>query len=475
MLQDGYFMSDKRVLIDFGSTFTKGVVFDLDKEEILTRVQTPSTVLTDVTIGLINAFELIEKNVPLTPDEISSTVACSSAAGGLRMVCVGLVPDYTTKAGHLAALGAGAKVVGLYSYELTSTELAEISELKPDILLLTGGTDGGNKKIIIHNAEQLATISDDINYLIVAGNKSAYDGINAAFSDANINMSFTKNIMPEFGILELDDVNALIRDVFINRITEAKGVAKVSNIIKEILMPTPSAVLEAAALLARGTKNETGIGELLLVDVGGATTDVDSIARGTPTRDGVHTIGMQEPYMKRTVEGDLGMYHNIDSLADLAKQELTPPDDDSSEKLESIEEFQAIVNDLKEMLSVPGSSSQVQHHLMLSRIAVKTAVERHSGRIDAHWTHDGDVLVQQGKDLSEIKTIIGTGGPLAFSTDPKFILEGAKATPEKPNILNPINPDFLLDEEYILFAIGLLSQSEPDKALKIAKKYLKLL
>ena len=461
-------MSDKRILIDFGSTFTKGVVFDTDAEEILIRVQTPSTVNSDVTIGLNNLLAQISEEISISTEDVASTVACSSAAGGLRMVCVGLVPDYTTKAGHLAALGAGAKVVGLYSYELTSVELAEISELKPDILLLTGGTDGGNKEIIVHNAEQLATITDDINYVIVAGNKSAHDGIFSAFKDKDINISFTNNIMPEFGKLELDEVNDLIRDVFINRITEAKGVAKVSGIIQEILMPTPSAVLEAAALLAIGSKNEPGIGDVLLVDVGGATTDVDSIARGTPTRDGVHTIGMIEPYNKRTVEGDLGMYHNIDSLADLAKLSINAYDDNEEE----VKEFLTVVEQLKELLSVPGNSEQTKHQLLLTHIAVKTAIERHVGRIEAQWTHNGDVFVQQGKDLSNVKTVIGTGGPLAFSTNPKFILEGAKASPANPNILNPLDPEYLLDEKYILFAIGLLSQSEPDKAIRIAKKYL---
>jgi len=386
------------------------------------------------------------------------------------MVCVGLVPDYTTKAGHLAALGAGAKVTGLFSYEMTETELKELEALKPDIVLLTGGTDGGNKKTIIHNAGQLARIAESIAHVIVAGNKSAHDGIRQAFDGVDIDVTYTKNIMPEFGRLELDAVNERIRDVFLSRITEAKGVAKVDNIISGIKMPTPSAVLEAAILIAEGSKHENGLGDLLLVDVGGATTDVDSICRGTPTLDGVHTIGLKEPYAKRTVEGDLGMYHNLDTLGELACGQ-----DDGQIPEEAVEEFLAELEELRRTRSIPEDEGQQGRQLMLARLAVKTACDRHAGRIENVCTHDGDVRVQRGKDLSNIETVLGTGGPLAFSTNPKYVLEGAMASPDAPHILKPRAPSYLLDGSYVLFAVGLLAQSEPDKALRIVKKYLQKL
>ena len=110
-------MSKIRLFIDFGSTFTKVVAFDLDGEELLSRVQVPSTVGSDITIGLEEAFEKISNEVKIGDSERRQAVACSSAAGGLRVVCVGLVPDFTTEAGRMAALGAGAKIVGTYSYE----------------------------------------------------------------------------------------------------------------------------------------------------------------------------------------------------------------------------------------------------------------------------------------------------------------------------------------------------------------------
>ena len=452
-----------RIFIDFGSTFTKVAAFDLEKEELVARVQAPSTVDTDITAGLSNAIAQLRETMPVSDKQLRQAVACSSAAGGLRMVCVGLVPDYTTKAGHMAALGAGAKVTGTFSYELSGSELGQIAALKPDIVLLTGGTDGGNKAIITHNASRLAEISESLAAVIVAGNKSAHDDINRAFEGSGLDVSFTSNVMPEFGALELGPVNDRIRELFIGRITRAKGIARVDEMIGGVLMPTPSAVLEAAKLISDGTKNEDGFGELMMVDVGGATTDIYSIAAGTPTRDSVHTIGLREPYAKRTVEGDLGLYHNLDSLADIfSGQEQGDP-----------ETAKRRVEELRKLLSIPSGREQTRYQLELSRLAVKTAVDRHVGRLERVPTHDGDIWVQRGKDLSNVETVIGVGGPLAFSSDPRHVLDGASAEKDEPFILKPNPSRFLLDEKYIMFAIGLLSQTEPEKALRIVKKYLR--
>ncbi len=89
-------MSEKRVFIDFGSTFTKVVAFDLDSETLLGRVQSPSTVDTDVNLGLDRALNALRETVAVDEADIRNALACSSAAGGLRMVCIGLVPEYTT-------------------------------------------------------------------------------------------------------------------------------------------------------------------------------------------------------------------------------------------------------------------------------------------------------------------------------------------------------------------------------------------
>jgi len=461
-------MSNIRIFIDFGSTFTKVVAFDLEKEELAARVQAPTSVDTDIMIGLNQAIEKLRETITVTDEDVKNAVACSSAAGGLRMVCIGLVPEYTTEAGRLAALGAGAKVVGTFSYEMSRSEQRELEELAPDIVLLTGGTDGGNKRNIIHNAEVLARTGKNIRNIIVAGNKSAHDDLRDIFEETDKNVMYTKNVMPTFGRLEIDPVNEMIRDMFINRITEAKGITRVRNTISNVVMPTPSAVLRAAQILADGTYHEPGLGELLLVDVGGATTDVHSIASGVPHQTGVAMVGLPEPYAKRTVEGDLGMFHNLDTLVEIAVQE-------GVEFEGEVTDYNEVMNGLKALLSIPNGDEQTHHQMMLARLAVKTAVNRHVGRVELQYTRNGEVWLQRGKDLTEVKIVLGAGGPLAFSADPKYVLEGAARQNEAAAILKPHEPTFYLDKKYILFAIGLLSLEDPEKAIRIFKKYMEQL
>lgn len=453
-------MSKIKLFIDFGSTFTKMVAFDLDAEELIARVQVPSTVDTDITIGLEEAFAEISREIKIGDAEKRQAVACSSAAGGLRVVCVGLVPEYTTEASRRAALGAGAKIVGAYSYELTASETSDLEEIAPDIVLLTGGTDGGNKKVIIHNAKMLSATGPRISNIIVAGNKSSYDEIRAIFAGSNKNIIYTKNVMPEIGRLDAEPSNREIRELFLKRITEAKGIARARTIITDVIMPTPSAVLEAAKLIADGLPGCPGFGELLLVDVGGATTDVYSIAKGAPTKDVVSLIGLPEPYAKRTVEGDLGLFHNVETLKALATGGDIP------------QNFDETVNSFCKMGSVPESDEQIECHLLLSRLAVKTAVERHVGKIEIIMSTNGEVLMQRGKDLTGVRILIGAGGPVSFSRSPHLVLEGALFQEELPALLKPKNPEVMLDKNYILFAVGLLAQSEPAKALNIIRKNL---
>lgn len=455
-------MSDRRVFIDFGSTFTKVVVFDLDSETLLARVQSPSTVDTDVNMGLDKALTELRKTVDVTENEIHAALACSSAAGGLKMVCIGLVPEYTTEAGRLAALGAGAKVVGSFSYELTRSELRKLEALRPDIVLLTGGTDGGNRRTILHNADLLSA-SRTIQNIIVAGNKSAGDELREIFSESGQNVVYAPNVMPEFGRLDIEPVNAVIRELFISRITEAKGVDRARERIGAIVMPTPSAVLAGAKVLADGTYREAGFGPLMVVDVGGATTDVYSIAEGVPRKAGVSYVGLPEPYAKRSVEGDLGLFHNLDTLMALAAEaRLNLSGDESREE---------VLQGLKAVLGVPGGEAQTRDQLLLSRLAVKTAVTRHAGKLEHRYTANGDIWVQRGKDLSELGIVLGAGGPLAFSADARFVLSGAAG--DDPGVLTPRAPRYLLDKKYILFAVGLLSLSEPEKAIRIFRNYVK--
>jgi len=446
-------MDNIRLLIDFGSTFTKVVAIDLSRIVVVAAARVPSTVDTDITLGLEEALTQISANTSITGAEKREALACSSAAGGLRMVCAGFVPELTSKAANLAALGAGAKVVGGYSYRLTEAEVREIESLAPDILLLAGGTDGGDEQVIIHNARLFSRATPSIKNIIVAGNKSARDDIKTIFKDSPKNLIYTGNVMPEIGVLDVAPCNKEIRALFMKNIIEAKGIAKARSIIKDVIMPTPSAVLEAARLIAGD------FGELVVIDPGGATTDVHSIARGAPARPDIILHGLPEPYEKRTVEGDLGLKYNLDRLLELVGDRPTPPD------------FAAVVRRLREGI-LPCTDADFACHRLLSRLMVEVAMERHAGRVEVVYSPAGERLIQHGKDLTGVESVIGTGGPIIFSDNPREILEGALFREDNPFILKPRSPRFYLDGQYILYAVGLLAQAEPDKALLLAKKYL---
>jgi uncharacterized protein (TIGR01319 family) len=236
-------------------------------------------------------------------------------------------------------------------------------------------------------------------------------------------------------------------------IIEVKGIAKARAIIKDVIMPTPSAVLEAAKLIAGD------FGELVVIDPGGATTDVHSIAKGAPTLPNILMVGLPEPYEKRTVEGDLGLKYNLDRLLELVGDRPTPAD------------FSAVVQRLRDGI-LPCTGADFACQRLLSRLMVEVATDRHAGRIEVVYSPAGERLIQHGKDLTGVRSVIGTGGPIIFSDNPREILEGALFREDNPFLLKPRSPRFYLDEQYILYAVGLLAQVEPEKARLLAKKYL---
>ncbi len=115
--------------------------------------------------------------------------------------------------------------------------------------------------------------------------------------------------------------------------------------------------------------------------------------------------------------------------------------------------------------SVPSGDEQTACHLLLARAAVRSAVNRHVGSLKSVVTPNGEVVIQRGKDLTQVRWLVGAGGPVAFSSDPIRVLEGRCFEPDLPTVLKPKAPEMLLDAHYILFALGLLAQTEPAKAL----------
>lgn len=384
------------------------------------------------------------------------------------MITIGLIPELSAEAARRAALGAGAKVVKVYSFRLSSRELEELVGLKPDILLLAGGTDGGNREVILDNARLLAASGTQCPVLI-AGNKAAADEVQSILSAAGKITLLTDNVMPEVNVLNVDPARAMIRKVFIERIIAAKGLKKAEEFVEGILMPTPTAVLRAAQLLSQGTGSEKGLGDLVIVDIGGATTDVHSIGAGNPVQPGVVRKGLPEPLTKRTVEADLGLRYNAGTILKLCGE---------GRILQHASLFQKDLIPRLEKLSqcvevLPQTAEDQDLDFALAACAARAAMERHAGSIEALWGPQGQYYVQYGKDLTGVEHLIGTGGIFIHHRQAGDILRRTLFSPEEPFSLRPKTPNLYTDGRYCLFAVGLLADRCPETALRIAKKYLK--
>ncbi len=443
---------DMAMLIDFGSTYTKLRAVDLAAASVVATGQGPSTVTTDVTIGLEAALGDLSENMGGLPD-FRHRLASSSAAGGLRMVTVGLVTELTAEAARQAALGAGARLVGSFAYRLTAGDIAAILELAPDVLLLSGGTDGGNSEAILHNAGKLAASLLGCP-VIAAGNREAADEIHAMFDSAGKPLIVAGNVMPAFRELDIEPARKAIRKVFIERIVHAKGIDRAAEMFDAVLMPTPAAVMEGARLLSEGTASTPGLGPLAVIDIGGATTDVHSVASGNPAGNAVQ-YGLPEAYVKRTVEGDLGMRHNAAAIAEAAG-------DIDAKGLEAW-----LAKIARDTGALPATLEEQAAEQALAGAAIRIAMKRHAGSTTVVQTAAGPVVVQEGKDLTGIGALVGTGGALAHARDPAAILSAALADPDEPTSLRPVSPVLYIDDGYMLYAVGLLAEVEPEVALNL--------
>ena len=447
------------LLTDFGSTYTKLTAVDLDAARILGTAQSYTTVAEDVRIGFQKALDaLLAQTGPLT---FAQSFACSSAAGGLRMMVSGLVPELTMEAARLASLGAGAKIVGQFSFELTQDDLETIQRVNPDIFLLVGGTDGGNSACVIHNAQMLATIRPQFP-IVLAGNRTAMQQCRKALEGCEV--SVCENVMPKFGVLKTEDTQKTIRSIFLRRIVQAKGLSAAAEQMSGPMMPTPAAVMQAMTLLAKGTDKTPGIGELIGVDVGGATTDVYSIAEGMPRQMNRVYKGLPEPYAKRTVEGDIGMRYSIEGvLAAAGAQRLAELSGLSPERVETL-----LAHNTQ---TLPEHDTELERlDYAVASMAVQTAVTRHAGTLEETYTMLGQTFVQSGKNLCEVRKVVVTGGSLIHSQRARQIARFACYDPASPMSLRPKKADIILDKHYILAAMGLLSQREPEIALQIMKE-----
>lgn len=465
-------MTEIYLAVDFGSTYTKLTAIDLKKEEIISTSRAMTTVKDDVLIGFNEAFEILEEDLKekLKDDyTIVKKIACSSAAGGLKIVAIGLVPDLTAEAAKKAALSSGARVIKTFSFALTQENMKELASLNYDMILLTGGTNGGNREYILNNAQTL--IEHKISKpIVVAGNEEVADEIGKLFQKNDMEFYISENVMPVVNKINVAPVREVIRAVFMKNIVKAKGMENVQKLIGDIIMPTPTAVMRAAEIFSKNLSDSEEENNVVVIDIGGATTDVHSIGKGLPKNNTIQLKGMEEPYSKRTVEGDLGMRYSSLALFEAASLNKIRAYLGSKDSKVTIRE------NFKFRQDNPDFVAKIEDDLifdeMMAMICTEIAVNRHVGTLESIYSPMGTIFVQSGKDLTNVKYIIGTGGIINNNRDPRKILELSLFNEEDPLILKPQFARFLVDRSYIMSAMGLLGNDYPDVACNIMKKYL---
>lgn len=442
------------LLVDVGSTYTKLHLVDTSKNVILAGASSYTTVETDVREGFNKAYKKLREISDVKYDKI---LGCSSASGGLKVIAIGFSKSLTTDAARLASLSSGARILDVYSYELKDEQVEDIKSAGADIIVLCGGTDHGNRDNIIYNAKKLAKGSVKTP-VVVAGNIDTHEEIRDIFNKADVPCDFTENVMPTTNTINYRPLRKTIGDLFIKTIAHAKGIDLLSQDF-EILLPTPVAVQKAMSVYAKHLDKV-----ILSVDIGGATTDIHSIGKAYYGEENVISPPIDEPYEKRTVEGDMGMRYSATALYESVGDEpfLKFGIKDAKEKTEFRFNHTNYIPDNEEDLFFDNA---------LCYIATHTSLMRHVGHIKKIKTPTRTIYEQYGKDLRLAEMFIGTGGSLINSDDPKKILSAIRDLDEKYLINRDVK--CYLDKDYILSSAGLISTVDEEASYKLLKKYLK--
>jgi uncharacterized protein (TIGR01319 family) len=433
--------------IEVGSTITKVNGFRFMPqggfEHIAQGFAATSVTQGDVGLGVEQAAADLESRYGM-PVGKPETFVNSSAAGGLRMTVHGLTYSMTARAAREAALGAGAIVKMITAGLLENYDLEEIKAIHPNIILLAGGVDFGEKEIVLRNAEKIAALKLPVPVLY-AGNIALQKPIQACFDRAGIEMLLASNVFPDVDVLNIEPLRSLIHEVFNRHIIHAPGMARLGELTHWGILPTPGAVLRGAELFAEE------LGDCLVFDVGGATTDVHSVTDGSLEWE-ARTIE-PEPRAKRTVEGDLGVFINAHNIVDL----------------EGDAEWKAQLSHLR---AIPGTDSEVNLTRWLCSRAVEIGVRRHAGVVTDLFTPTGKKKIVKGKDLTAVKWVVGTGGALTRIEGGEDILRKICSGVGKYLLPAP-DTRILIDRDYRFSALGTLAQAYPDDVKKTFQNWVR--
>jgi uncharacterized protein (TIGR01319 family) len=427
--------------VDFGSTFTKGALL-ADDGTVLGTASTPTTG-TQGHGDILDGYRALRGHLEVASDAVVR--ACSSAGGGLRLAVVGYERTVTAQAGHRVGLSAGAKVVHVAAGELTTADVAGIRAARPDMILLVGGTDGGNSNVLLHNAARLAkgAIGGHGSHavpVVVAGNVDARDEAAAVLATTSRPTVLADNVLPQIGVIAPESARAAIRDAFLHHVIGGKGLSRDPAFAEMVQAATPDAVLRGVEVLAA----VAGGGDVLVVDIGGATTDVYSCLTPEGEDAGLRKDVVAPLWHARTVEGDLGMRWNAEHVVEAAAAEHLL---DGVRDVEGLRAYAARVHE--QPGSLPVDDVERALDLELARLAALVAVRRHARPAQP---------TESPRPLANVTALVGSGGVLRHTDRPgRDHVLGAVLTDHAGGWKVPRAARATVDTAYLLFAAGLLA------------------
>jgi uncharacterized protein (TIGR01319 family) len=443
--------------VDFGSTFTKAALVDGLTGELLGSASHRTTIPDasgngDVLDGLDACRAELAQSHPDIGD--AEVLACSSAGGGLRIAVVGSEELVTAEAGRRVALSSGGKVVAVLSRTSDDAAYSLLADsTRPDVVLLTGGTDGGDEDGLVLGARRIVD-SGWHGPVVVAGNVAARPLVEAALS--NLPVVVTDNVVPRIGVLEPEPARRAIREMFLAHVIGGKHLSRRADFTAMVRGATPDLVLTGVEVLAA----ETGGNGVVVVDIGGATTDVHSVVRLDPEEAGLSREVVASTPVTRTVEGDLGMRWSASSTWEAGHEAGLVGEDLRA----------AAVRRTADPPHLPENEEERREDEDIARTAATLALRRHVGRSRVVVGPTGRVLERTGKDLREVGLLVGSGGVLRHASPEgvhRVLDTLVGVSPEGWQL--PEHPRVVVDRDYVLAAVGLLAERRPGAAAALAR------
>jgi uncharacterized protein (TIGR01319 family) len=455
-------------LADFGSTYTKVALVEPGEGRLVARAEAPTTIGSDLMEGYSAALTRAVSAASAAGEriQIEEQLAASSAGGGLRVAAIGLVAELTATAARQTALNAGARVECVLTGVLDAEQLARLDEAGPEIILFAGGTDGGQADLVLENARRLAPHIGG-RAVVVACNTGIAADVSRLLAAGGVAVEIAGNVMPSLGVISPESARKAILGFFLGHVIGGKGLSADPEFKRMVKLPTPEAVFEATRLFASGGSEESGVGEVMVIDVGGATTDVHSHHSLERLSPGIEGPLLASPATLRTVEGDLGLRSGAQGAFAADRKWIA-----SGLGIEeaSIRHAVSVRADRPEW--IPDTAEEADLDRLLALTCAAQALRRHCGTMLLSRGDGGPPsLRREGADLREVGLVLGTGGVFAHRGDAEEILRKAVER-RAAHSLAPENPRLAVDSNYVMAAAGVLASVDPAAGWRLLQRSL---